>query len=284
MIRKLLLVAVLVAVRVQLAPSAPQQSTPAAAESLKFAVIGDNGDGSKAQYEVGAQMTQARVMFPFELVIMLGDNMYGRQRQADFVNKFERPYAAILQAGVPFYAAIGNHDSRATLSYSGFNMASRRYYTFARKNVRFFVLDTSLLERTQVEWLGDRLRETQEEWRIAYFHHPLYSDGDRHGSNEELRVLLEPLLVEHGVRVVFAGHDHIYARSTPQRGIVHFVEGSSGKLRKGGVAPTARTAASFAQDQTFMLVEVVGDVMSFRTVSRTGRVVDSGVIDRRPAT
>jgi hypothetical protein len=86
------------------------------------------------------------------------------------------------------------------------------------------------------------------------------------------------------VRVVFAGHDHIYARSTPQRGIVHFVEGSSGKLRRGGVAPTARTAASFAQDQTFMLVEVVGDVMSFRAVSRTGRVVDSGVIDRRPAT
>lgn len=282
MSRRLLVFVGLVVLAAQLVPTA--QQAPADAESLKFAVIGDNGDGSKAQYEVGAQMMEARTLFPYELVIMLGDNMYGRQRPRDFVTKFERPYAPILQAGVRFYAAMGNHDSSATLTYDGFNMAGRRYYTFARKNVRFFALDTNLLERTQVQWLGDRLRETREEWRIAYFHHPLYSDGDRHGSNDELRVLLEPLLVEHGVRVVFAGHDHIYARSTPQKGIVHFVEGSSGKLRKGGVDPTARTAASFAQDQTFMLIEVVGDVMSFRTLSRTGRVVDSGVIDRRSAT
>ena len=281
MIRRLLLVAGLV-VGTQLAPTARQ--TPVEAESLKFAVIGDNGDGSKAQYEVGAQMTQVRAMFPYELVIMLGDNMYGRQRPRDFVTKFERPYAPILQAGVRFYAAAGNHDSSATLTYEGFNMGGRRYYTFARKNVRFFVLDTNLLERTQVEWLGDRLRETKEDWRIAYFHHPLYSDGERHGSNEELRVLLEPLLVEHGVRVVFAGHDHVYSRSKPQKGIVHFVEGSSGKLRKGGADPTAMTAAAFDQDQTFMLVEVAGDVMSFRTISRTGRVVDSGVISLRTAT
>ena len=281
MIRRLLLVAGLVVICVPLAPAA--QQLPGAAESLKFAVIGDNGDGSKAQYQVGTQMTQARAMFPYEFVIMLGDNMYGRQRPDDFVTKFERPYAPILQAGVLFYAAIGNHDSSATLSYDGFNMAGKRYYTFARKNVRFFVLDTNLLERTQIEWFNDRLRETREEWRIAYFHHPLYSDGDRHGSNEELRVLLEPLLVEHGVRVVFAAHDHIYFRSKPQKGVVHFVEGSSGRLRKGGMAPTAMTAASFDQDQTFMLVEVVGDVLSFRTISRTGRVVDSGVIHRRAA-
>ena len=284
MIRRWFLVAGLLAVWVQLAPTAQQPPVPTAAQSLKFAVIGDNGDGSKAQYEVGAQMTLVRATFPYEFVIMLGDNMYGRQRPRDFVAKFERPYAPILQAGVPFYAALGNHDSSATLSYDGFNMAGKRYYTFARKNVRFFVLDTNLLERTQIEWFNDRLRETREEWRIAYFHHPLYSDGNRHGSNEELRVLLEPLLVEHGVRVVFAGHDHIYARSRAQKGIVHFVEGSSGRLRKGGVDPTAMTAASFDQDQTFMLVEVVGDVLSFQTISRTGRVVDSGVIHRRAGT
>jgi 3',5'-cyclic AMP phosphodiesterase CpdA len=279
MSRRLLLVAGLVVVCLPLAPAA--QQPPGIAESLKFAVIGDNGDGSKAQYQVGTQMAQARAMFPYEFVIMLGDNVYGRQRPDDFVTKFQQPYASILQAGVPFYAAIGNHDSSATLSFDGFNMGSKRYYTFARKNVRFFVLDTNLLERTQIEWLDDRLRETREEWRIAYFHHPLYSDGNRHGSNEELRVLLEPLLIRHGVRVVFAAHDHIYSRSKPQNGIVHFVEGSSGRLRKGGVTPTAMTAASFDQDQTFMLVEVVGDVLSFRAISRTGRVVDSGVIHRR---
>jgi len=98
----------------------------------------------------------------------------------------------------------------------------------------------------------------------------------------EMRVLLEPLLVRHGVTVVFSGHEHIYERTTPQKGITYFIEGSSGQLRKGGVTPSALTAASFADDRTFMLVEITGDQLFFQTVSRTGRIVDSGVIQRTP--
>jgi hypothetical protein len=267
-----------------LAPAAQEPSFPLKPDSLKFAVVGDNGDGSSGEYDVARQMAQARAGFPFELVIMLGDNMYGRQQPNDFVDKFERPFAAILRAGVPFYAAIGNHDSPATLVYNGFNMAGQRYYTYARKNVRFFVLDTNILDRRQLSWLDENLGRASEDWKIAYFHHPLYSDGDRHGSNVELRVSLEPLFLKHGISVVFAAHDHVYERTTPQKGIVHFIEGSGGRLRKGGLTPSAMTAASFDQDQTFMLVEIAGDEMHFRAISRTGRTVDSGVIRRRPTT
>jgi hypothetical protein len=38
---------------------------------------------------------------------MMGDNLYNAQ---DFTAKFEPPYAALLSAGVRFYAAIGNYD------------------------------------------------------------------------------------------------------------------------------------------------------------------------------
>lgn len=257
---------------------------PTLPDSLKFAVIGDNGDGSMGEYEVARQMTLARAAFPFEFVIMLGDNMYGSQKPKDFVDKFERPFASILEAGVPFYAAIGNHDSPATLTYNPFNMAGQRYYTYTRKNAQFFVFDTNLFDKTQLSWIDQMLSRSQAEWKIAYFHHPLYSDGDRHGSNVELRVELEPLLLKYGVSVVFAAHDHVYERTTPQKGITHFIEGSSGRLRKGGLTPSTMTAASFDQDQTFMLVEIVGDEMFFRTISRTGRTVDAGVIRRRPTT
>ena len=119
-----------------------------------------------------------------------------------------------------------------------------------------------------------------EPWKIVYFHHPIYSDGDRHGSNVELRVMLEPLLVRYDVNAVFSGHEHIYERTMPQKGITYFIQGSSGQLRKGGVTPSALTATSFAEDRTFMLVEIVGEQMAFETISRTGRVVDSGVIHR----
>jgi hypothetical protein len=87
--------------------------------------------------------------------------------------------------------------------------------------------------------------------------------------------------VRYGVSVVFTGHEHIYERLKPQKGITHFVEGSGGKLRRGDLQRADTTAAGFDQDQTFMLVEITGDQMSFRTVSRTGVTVDSGVIGRR---
>ena len=266
------------------APAAQEVSLPGGADSLKFAVIGDNGNGEKPEFDVGQQMALARARFPFEFVLMLGDNMYGRQQPQDFVDKFERPYAALLQAGVPFYAALGNHDNQSNRFYQGFNMNGERYYTFARKNVRFVVLDTNLMDPTQLAWAEATLKQPEPAWTICYFHHPLYSDGGRHGSNLELRVVLEPLLVRYGVDVVFAGHEHVYERTVPQKGITYFVEGSSGQLRKGNVTPSAMTAAAFDQDQTFMLVEIDGDRMVFHTISRTGRVVDSGLIHNRPST
>ena len=255
---------------------------PRAADSLKFAVIGDNGTGEQPQYEVARQMVESRSSFPFDFVLMLGDNMYGSQKPQDFAAKFERPYARLLEAGVRFYATLGNHDQPTNRSYPSFSMAGERYYTFVKDQVRFVILDTNLMDRTQLVWLEEKLGQATEPWKIVYFHHPIYSDGDRHGSNVDMRVLLEPLLVRHGVTVVFSGHEHIYERTVPQKGITYFVEGSSGQLRKGGVTPSALTAASFADDRTFMLVEVSGDRLFFQTISRTGRIVDSGVIQRTP--
>jgi 3',5'-cyclic AMP phosphodiesterase CpdA len=250
-------------------------------EPLAFAVIGDNGTGEKPQYEVGEQMARWRARMPFDFVIMLGDNLYGRQEPADFADKFERPYAALLDAGIPFFAALGNHDNPRNCTYPRFNMRSQRYYTFARNGVRFFVLDTNLLDAAQLAWFQNALKSSTESWKIAYFHHPLYSDSGRHGSQLELRVTLEPLLVRYGVSVVFSGHDHSYERFKPQQGITYFLAGSGGQLRRGDINPTPLTAAYFDQDQAFMVVAIAGDQMRFQTISRTGRVVDSGVIPRR---
>jgi predicted MPP superfamily phosphohydrolase len=282
--RKLIVTLIVALTLTEWAPAGQGVQLPGVADSLKMAVIGDNGNGEKAEYDVGQQMVTARQRFPFELVLMLGDNMYGSQQPQDFVDKFERPYAPLLQAGIPFFAALGNHDKPTNREYKPFNMNGERYYTFARKGVRFVVLDTNLLDKDQVTWADNALRQSTEEWKIAIFHHPLYSDGGRHGSNVELRTVLEPLLVRYGVSVVLSGHEHIYERLKPQQGITYFVEGSSGMLRKGDLNPSPMMAAGFDQDQTFMLVEIAGANLSFQTLSRTGRIVDSGVIARRSGT
>jgi calcineurin-like phosphoesterase family protein len=265
-------------------PDAQRAALPNRPDSLKFAVIGDTGTGDRPEFDVGQQMQTARTGFPFELVIMLGDNIYGRQQPQDFVDKFERPYAPLLQAGVPFYATLGNHDDQANRFYKGFNMGGERYYTFARKNTRFVVLDSNQLDPKQRAWADQTLQQAEEPWKICYFHHPIYSDGGRHGSDVSLRVAIEPLFTKYGVNVVFAGHDHVYERLIPQKGIAYFVAGSAGELRRGDVRPSRTTAAFYDQDQAFMLVEVDQEEMFFEAVSRTGKVVDSGVIERKPKT
>jgi 3',5'-cyclic AMP phosphodiesterase CpdA len=257
---------------------------PVRPDSLKFAVLGDFGTGDREQYEIGERMWAAHAAFPFDLVLALGDNMYGSQKPQDFVDKFERPYAQLIHAGVQFQAALGNHDRPENRRYAPYNMGGERYYTYTRAGVRFVVLDTNMMEPQQIEWLEKTLATATEPWKIVYFHHPLYSNGGRHGSNVELRVALEPVLVRYGVRVVFAGHEHIYERLKPQKGITHFVAGSGGKLRKGDAQPSPTSAVAFDQDQAFMLVEIDGDVLRFQTISRQGLTVDSGVIERRPTT
>jgi 3',5'-cyclic AMP phosphodiesterase CpdA len=280
-VRRLLpVLAFLFIIGARLLPAQTTATLPVRPGSLKFAVIGDTGTGAAPQFEVGARMTEARSSFPFELVIMVGDNLYGRQRPQDFVAKFERPYASLLAAGVLFYASLGNHDNSVDRTYSRFNMDGQRYYSYARKNVRFFALDSNQMDPQQLAWLDNALKQSAEEWKICYFHHPLYSDGGRHGSEVDLRVALEPLFVRYRVNVVFSGHDHIYERIKPQKGITYFVNGSSGELRKGDVRPSAMTAAYFDQDQAFSLVEVSGDELFFQARTRAGQVVDGGVIRR----
>ena len=280
--RVLVSLCVLVAVGTGL--TADPIALPAVPGSLRFAVIGDMGTGGRPQLDVAAQMAALRARFSYDLVLMVGDNLYGRQRPEDIVAKFDRPYAALLQAGVLFYGALGNHDDPETRFYEPFHMNGERYYSFVRERARFFVLDTNLMDRKQVAWAETALRASSEPWKIAIFHHPLYSDAGRHGSDVQLRTILEPLLVNAGVNVVFSGHDHVYERLVPQKGITYFVTGSSGKLSPGDVRRSPTTAAAFDSDNAFVIAEISGESLYFQAISRTGAIVDSGVINRRPTT
>src|SRR5205814_9041920 len=115
-------------------------------------------------------------------------------------------------------------------------------------------------------------------WKIVYFHRPLYSSGDRHGSDFRLRDALEPIFVKQKVSVVLNGHDHFYERVKPQKGIAYFVVGSGGELRRGNIdRGSGITANGFDTDLAFMAAEITGDNMYFNAISRLGQTIDSGV-------
>jgi hypothetical protein len=82
------------------------------------------------------------------------------------------------------------------------------------------------------------------------------------------------------VDAVFSGHEHVYERIKPQKGIYYFTSGGAAKLRDGDVKKTDLTAKSFDAGYHFMLIEVAKDTMYFQAISDQGKVVDSGALVR----
>jgi calcineurin-like phosphoesterase family protein len=266
--------------RARVAQNTPGMTIPTRADSVRFAVIGDSGTGESGQYEVAQQMEASRQSFPFDFVLMLGDNIYGAGGPHAFEAKFAEPYKPLLEAGVKFYASLGNHDSSDERFYKPFNMGGQRYYTFRKENAQFFALDSAAMDSKQLDWLENELQKSDAVWKICYFHHPLYSDGAFHGPDLDLRERLEPVFAKYGVNVVFSGHEHFYERVRPQHGIQYFVLGSSGKLRHHNLRPSSEMAAGFDTGHAFMMVQVTGDQLYFEAVSTRGEAVDQGVLGR----
>lgn len=254
---------------------------PVGKDSVKFLVLGDTGTGDRAQYDVAAQAWKSHQVFPYEFAIMLGDNIYGSERPQDFSKKFEMPYKPMLDANIPFYASLGNHDDPNQRYYKPFGMNGQRFYSYQKNDVRFFALDSNYMDKDQQAWLDKELSASNAKWKIAYFHHPLYSSGGAHGSEVDLRTIVEPMFIKYGVNAVFAGHEHFYERIKPQKSIAYFTAGGSAKLREGDIRNGPLTAKGFDTEQSYMLVEIDGDVMRFQTISRHGKVVDSGDLSRQ---
>lgn len=272
-----------------LQPAPGQLALPKKAGSIRLAIIGDSGRGDEAQNAVAQQMVVWRQQFPFDLVLMLGDNIYDSHTAADYRAKFEEPYKPLLDAGVTFQAAIGNHDDSNQVRYEKFNMGGQRYYSFRRRETslvggiggagaRFWALDSRSLDPEQLAWLAEGLKDSGSRWKIVFFHHPIYTSGRYTAGASSLRRALEPVLVNGDADVVLSGHEHFYERTHPQRGIFYFVSGAAGSLRRGDIDATPLTARGFDTDYSFMLMEIAGNELYFQAISRTGETVDAGVL------
>lgn len=277
----------------------PPDSTEATVEVLAF---GDSGWGSPAQVRLAALMEDRS----WDLALHVGDVAYDDGTEEDLTLRHFRVYAPLL-ATTPFFPVPGNHDVR-TEGGAPFDRAfvgpealgRRRYGTFRWGGVRFVGLDTSsegareaLEERSgaQYRWLGGTLaeaaRDTTVRWTVLFTHYPLYSHAvglAGHGPSEELREAIEPLLLEHGVDLVLAGHDHHYERSRPLRegrpvadgcGPVHLVIGGGGASRYArSVAPDVHVAR-IRRDHHFLALTIRPDSVAGEAIGVEGRTIDA---------
>lgn len=284
----LLLATTLTGDRKPLIPSAgaaPAVKLPLIDGSVRFAVIGDNGTGEKAEFEVAGQMERYREAVKYDFVVMDGDNIYGGHKASDFQRKFEQPYKPLLDAGVKFYASLGNHDDPdIERNYKLYNMGGQRYYSFKKGDAEFFALDSNYMDPQQLSWIESQLKNSNAKWKICFFHHPMFTAATFHGPDLDLRKQLMPLFTKYGVNLVLSGHEHVYEHVKPQSGVYLFVLGNSGELRFHNIRPKNDIdQVGFDTDRDFMLMEVSGDQLYFQTISRTGATIEAGELDRQGA-
>jgi predicted phosphodiesterase len=257
--------------------------------AFRFVALGDVGTGGSGQLAVARQLVNFHDQRPYDLAILLGDNIYPNGNPAFLPQKFERPYAELLKRGVRFQAVLGNHDvtlgRTAQINYPLFNMGGRSYYSFARgDDLEVFALDSTQMDGTQVKWLDSELSASKARWKIVVMHHPLYSSARKHGSSRRLQLLLEPLFVRYRVAVVLAGHDHVYERIGLKKGVLYLVSGAGGQLRQGDIdRQNPLLVAGDDRVHSFIYVEGKRDKLMFWAVGEDGQVLDSGMLTSPPA-
>jgi hypothetical protein len=256
-----------------------------AGDRLSFVALGDNGSGGRQALAVAERMALTYQTAPFGLVALLGDICYYGNFRRRFDTVFRRPLGPLLDAGVGFELAIGNHDAALHFSDEGLDAIEAelellgtpgRFYTTSHGPVDFFYLDSSVpglygpRASEQLEWLDDALASSTNQWKVVALHHPPYSSGV-HGSTPGAQERLVPLLSRHHVDLVLSGHDHDYERVEPQDGVTYVVSGGGCKTTRVG-----RSAFTAVAERTlhFLHVDVVDDRLTGTCVRDDGTVAD----------
>jgi 3',5'-cyclic AMP phosphodiesterase CpdA len=254
-------------------------------DRVQFAVIGDNGSGGRQAMAVAERMAKTYAAAPFGLVALLGDICYYGNFEDRFDDVFLRPMKPLIDAGVSFELALGNHD--ADIHHTDEGLAEieaelrllgtpGRYYSRTHGPVDFFYLDSSVpglfgpSSSEQLEWLDDELASSTNQWKVVALHHPLYSSG-QHGSTPGADERLAPLLSRRKVDLVLSGHDHHYERTVPRDDVTYVVSGGGCKTTAVGHSDFTAVAASTLQ---FLRVDVDGDRLVADSIRPDGSIVD----------
>ncbi|MCA9709135.1 MAG: metallophosphoesterase family protein [Myxococcales bacterium] len=248
------------------------RTPPPVGPSAKFRawIVGDSGTGDNMQALVRDAMVQHAGVDQPHLYLHMGDMAYSDGTYDEFTDNFYLPYQDVLR-NTPVWPTMGNHkghssDSRTqTGPYYGsyvlptagqaVGLASRTeaYYSFDYAHVHFVVLDSHDSDRSpggpMLTWLANDLMSTNQEWIIAYWHHPPYTkgshDSDTEGQLVDMRENALPVLEAGGVDLVLGGHSHIYERTylldgayqTPSQAGVGVLDASDGRVDGDGPYP-----------------------------------------------
>lgn len=194
-----------------------------------IAIYGDSQHNPEDQ----RRLVQAIRSFEPSIVFRVGD-IVDNGNDPKLWEAFRDIHGPLLTT-TEYFPSLGNHENDSPLYFANFpSLHNQRWYSVDRHGIHFIVLDSnSALQpgSPQYTWLLGDLQEHRDgvRFKIALFHHPLFSVGSHRDDEKGLRPVLLPLFQRYGVSAVFSGHDHSYQRFSYQ-GIFFIVTGGGGSF------------------------------------------------------
>jgi hypothetical protein len=214
------------------------------------------------------------------MVIVMGDLISDGDEERDWDNElFPSNYAYIreMMASLAYQSCMGNHEESGLLfkKYLPYPFTANRYWSFDYGPVHFAVVDQYVAYGTgspQLSWLANDLATTDKPWKIVYLHEPGWSAGG-HANNTTVQSVIHPLLIEHGVTFLFAGHNHYYARAVVND-IQHVTTGGGGAplYNPNDTYPYVVTATKAYH---FCTIEIDGPLLHYEAINTGSSVIDS---------
>jgi 3',5'-cyclic AMP phosphodiesterase CpdA len=238
---------------------------------MRIAVAGDIGDSGSRLDATGAAMARIEADDEFDVLLLLGDNVYPSGDPAELPNTVFEPFADVLDGGTDLFAILGNHDEpNGAAQLEALGMPGY-WWAEERGDVLLVGLDSNQIDNAeQLAFLEETLSGSLATWKIVAVHHPPYSAGYQ-GSTEAAREAFSPLFEQHGVQLVLSGHDHDYQRSKVIDGVTYVVTGAAAGTRRTGKDDF--TAESFSW-HSYVELGIYPDRLVGRVMNQDNRVAD----------
>jgi acid phosphatase len=269
----------------------------------RFFALGDTGTGGPGQRAVAAALAKKARRDGCDFVLLLGDNFYPRGVGSADDPRFERDFEQVYDRdalGVPFFAALGNHDHRGSIAAqiertdrgTRWCMPGRHYsFTWRLEDgtaLDFFAIDTTpIVEReeagdAELEWIEGALARSQARWKIVFGHHPVRS-AMRRGWLGPLSTALEPRLARGGADLYLAGHDHCLQMLGPRDGLACAIAGGGGGADNAAAVEWTDEVEYAATGGGFLAVRATADQLLLEFVRPDGRTQFVRALEKRGA-
>jgi hypothetical protein len=259
---------------------------PADATAVEFFGYGDTRTNPDQQEKVCRNIISTYTANPNcqTFILHVGDWVSGDSEKAWTSEFFNRTSTAntTMQANLPIQGCIGNHEGNGTFykKYWPYSYVADRYWSFDYGPVHIAVIDQYAdygPQSAQLQWLASDMSSSTKPWKFVVLHEPGWSAGSFHGNNTAVQQNIQPLCKQYGVQIVFAGHNHYYARAVVD-GVQHVTIGGGGAplyTPKAGMpnVVTSKSALGYCK------VNIVGNTLRYQMLeSPDNTVIDSFTI------